>query len=570
MAAILDDKTFTRLTECVENDYRAMSCHRQLHTEFTELLSGDKHPANKNRDATPTPLNIGSMAIESLVGELASDNPRVMATTNAEKYKTISETAAIAMNRMLEEISFGEQLEDAVLNSMYSIGCMEVGATFVGTVDGMRQSLISESFDIYDLAWEQQGAKRIEESDWVARQLHWPLADVQDHPMFSSDKNRVEATSQSDTTDEIDPKRGRNSLSRGYIDYVSLWQVYDRRRNRLVLFPRHQRHLKLYDEEFTGAKWGPYLFLYYWRIPGLATPMSLAQRIVTMHQVVNVLNTKSHRQEQASKGILKYGSASKAEAELITQSPDNWSALQDQGDVAYVHYGGASPSTVAMEEKMRRDLSYVAYNMDQRAGLQSQAPTLGQERLLAGASNASVEKLQKKSYRFTQMATRAMYDLVLRDEVTRTTVRKPVPGFPQESIEAAWTPEVRAELRRMGVEIDVEPYSLRQRGPDSRLADYLAVVDYVNSRLRTDMAAQGVGFDVAAVLKNITNMKNEPMLNETFIYNQEPAELAALMGPRTTSADDHQPHRYVRESISSGQGQEQEMMRMFRAGTEAA
>jgi hypothetical protein len=103
------------------------------------------------------------------------------------------------------------------------------------------------------------------------------------------------------------------------------------------------------------------------------------------------------------------------------------------------------------------------------------------------------------------------------------------------------------------------------------LADLLGSLQ-VLSQWTPQMTAQGMMLDIEAIARTIAKYKDLPELHDALILNQDPQQLAKLMGPREGTPPMENPgiHRYERTSRSDGAGQEQELLRMFGRGQENA
>ena len=77
--------------------------------------------------------------------------------------------------------------------------------------------------------------------------------------------------------------------------------------------------------------------------------------------------------------------------------------------------------------------------------------------------------------------------------------------------------------------VDVEPFSYRQRSPESRLADLLGAIQ-IYMGLEGQATAQGLSMDVEKLMKIIAERRDLPELNDVLIYNQDPRELAETLG----------------------------------------
>jgi hypothetical protein len=289
--------------------------------------------------------------------------------------------------------------------------------------------------------------------------------------------------------------------------------------------------------------------------------------VYRLHRATNILLARAMRQQQMAKGVLLFNSASRDEAKDMVDAVDLQSVLQEHGGLRWAHVGGAAPDTVAMSEMTRKLFSYAVGNLDQLLGLSSQAPTLGQERMLADASTANMQDMGQVVYHFVKAVTNDAYWFNIRDPKTSTQLYKKI-GNTGISYPVAWTPEKRQFVEQMRFDIDVDPYSYKSRTPEGRLADLLGSLQVLGGYMPM-MMAQGISVDMEAVVRTIAQYRDLPELYDVLILNQDPENLMKLLGPRqgTTPMDQFGGNKpngmYTRRSESDGAGESMELLRSF-------
>ena len=568
MAYDSDDRHFTKLVELTEWSYREQRADRDIHRNIVWHLGGQYYPTVYGEEGMDTPINLLSMASRSMSRSLISKAPRCLISTDSPQLKSWSEDAEISTNKRIVKSNLDRVLRDVVAQSMSSMGIFFLAADYVGTKDGMRLDLVMKSVDRCDYVYDLQSTT-VEEADIQGHKFRMPLRDVREHPMFDEEARQqvgASPTSPWPEGDENDLRRSRRRSTHDLYEYVDIWCIYEPRRGKIWYYPAHQMTIKLAELEWTGPRHGPYRYLYYERLPNHAVPLSPLMHLLKKHRAFNLLDSKAIDQQQTAKGNLFYSNASKADAERIINSYNNQSTLQENGAIRWAHIGGAAPDTVAMAEKQKRDFSYAAGGMDTYAGLSGQgAETLGESRLLMGAANAMLEDMGGYAYQFVKGVVGDIFWFDIRDPDPRQqTLRKPIEGT-EMSYEVEWSPERRQQIAEMEFDVDVVPYSYKERSPESILADMLSAVKMVVEMGPMAMA-QGVTVDVAGVMKTVAKLRNLTTLNDLIITNQDPAELAQFAGGAPPLSGDSGPRRYIRESRSDGAGVEQEMMRAMGRG----
>lgn len=564
MAYSTDDIHFQRLSETVDDNYRRQKADRDVHHLITRYLMGEYYPVKEGDRGPQTAINLLNMAARAMSRHQVSKAPRVIATTAVKSMQSWAENQEIATNKRIKRSNVAATLAEVVRQSHVSLGVCFMAPEYVGTKDGMKLDLVIEAIDRADYGYDME-SKTLWGADLQFDKFRMKLIDVREHPLFDEEcRMQVESCGQTDGPDDETTNFRRAFGKRGLYDYVEIWRAFDQPRQKMIYFPRHQPQMRLAEFDWLGPKQGPYLYLGYDYPVNHAVPISPLMQWLTTHKAFNVLAMKGIHQQQAAKGVLKYTNAGKADAERLVKAVVNQSVLQENGAVDYVHIGGAAPDTVAMAEKQKRDFSYATGGIIDQ--FQQQGDTLGQERLLRGASNELLEDLGSTTYQFMRTLCENIYWFDVRDPNPEPqTLYKSIPGT-KDFYEVKWTREHREFVREMDFEIDVVPYSYVEQSPQSMLADLLGGLQIVMGMM-DQAVAQGITLDVEGIVRNIAKLKNMPILYDCLILNQEPERLAQLLGPRGQAQTGGNPAKpngnYTRKSESDGAGESVELLRMF-------
>ena len=563
-----DDKYFQRFAEVTEYSYVQQKIDRDLHQLMISFLLGDKYPTSEATQPR-TSIALLSMAFRTMSRHLMSKAPRVLVNTADPKLKSWAENGEISVNKRILRMRLDQEMRECVGQSLSSFGTMFFAPGFVGTEDGMKLDLRIQAIDRADFGFDLN-ASTLETADYCFHDYWEPLVDVRENPLFEeSTRTRVDANGQylrqaGETTNVRALSSNRGRLH----DYVRIRCGYDRRRNKLIYFPRYQPNLRLMEVEWMGPREGPYDFLYYEKPPGQATPIAPLAHLLFKHRAFNVLDCRATHQQQAAKGLLLYTNAGQPNAERVVNATDLQSSLQDNGAVRFAHIGGADQATVAMAEKQKRDFSYATNGLVDQ--FQAQAPTLGQERLLRGSANEMAEDMAGWAYQFNKRFAERMFWFDIRDPDPKpqilTKTREGL-SYPLE-----WTARHRQFAMDMELDVDVEPYSYIERSPENRLADTLGAIQIIMG-MGPQAAAQGISVDVEAVVKLIGKYKNLPELYDCLILNQDPTKLQQMLGARQAGSEATDPNKpngnYTRTSESDGSGAEMELIRAMGRKQEA-
>lgn len=565
----ITDKHFDRMVECVEFSFTQDRPSRELHRTINEHMMGDYYPRRDRISGCPsTPINLLSLAKRAMSRSLISKSPRVLANTDNPQFKSWSEDAQIACNNRIVKSNLNRVLRDVADQSMVSMGIMFFGADYVGDGSGMKLSLVTTAVDRLDFVYDVNAAT-VEEADFQGHKFRMVLPDVQEHPWFDEAARKdVQPNPSNSWSDSDETKRTSGTFGGAteLYDYVDIWMVYERRRNKVFYYPCHQKELKLLEMDWHGPDHGPYRYLYYEKPAGHALPIAPMQHLLIKHKAFNFLDAKTINQQQTAKGVLTYNSASKDDAERLAKSTDNESVLRENGGVAWAHVGGADPATVAMAANQKKDFSYATSGIVEQ--FMQQGDTLGQERLLKGASNEMLADMEGHANLFITGVCEDVFFYDLRDpDPNYNSVERKIEGT-DITYQSDWSAMKRRMVQDMRFNITVEAYSYRERSPDARLADVMGGLQFYMQFAEQAMA-QGVMVDVDGLMKLIASYRNLPELNDILIRNQDPAELAQFMGGGSGGQNKNQssgPRRYIRESKSDGAGEDIEMLRNMGRG----
>lgn len=563
-AEMADDFHFQRLTEALDWNYLQQRADREIHQKLIRYLMGENYPTRTGESGPETSINLISMAYRAMSRHTISKSPRVLANTADPQLKAWAENGEISTNKRIQRSDLTRQLREVTNQSMVSFGTLFLAPAYVGTTSGMRLDLAIQSIDRADFVYDIESPS-LEEADFQGHKFRIPVIDVREHPLFDENmRQKVDASPLSNNPDD-EQTNFRKAFGRKseLYDYCELWCVYERRRNKIIYFPRHQPDILLLETDWLGPRHGPYRYLYYEKPPNHAVPISPLMHLLKKHRSFNLLDVKATHQQQRAKNALFYTNASKEEADALIESLDDQGILHENGAIRHAHIGGADQATVAMAEKQKRDFSYAAGNLDQYLGLAAQAPTLGQERLLSGAANEMLEDMAGYAYQFVKGVGEDIFWFDMRDPSDEPQqLRKPIPGTDM-TYATTWTKAHREMALDMEFDVDVEPYSYIERSPSSRLADLLGAVQLFMG-MADQMVAQGISLDVEAIVRTVAKYKNLPELYDCLVLNQDPAQLQQLLGQRsgTNPVDASKPNgRYTRTSESDGTGEAMEMMR---------
>lgn len=581
MSEPLTAQEFKNLRDAAESSFLKDKPYRDNLRAFVRATAGNYYGGSsewgygeETGASADTPLNLEAMFVRGAMAELSADRVQAMVETEDEQWKMFVDTYGIALNRVARQLDLSEELNLATHGALYGLGIVKIGQELSTEVleDGSEYIKPRPYVRAVDFGrFVRDGrARRLGEADFLGHDQRVALGVARRDPLYDP-QARLKLTAESGGPVGEDHRGTElelgSDLPTTYRKWIDIREVWIRPLNRLVAWPLNNPDIKLLDMPWKGHSEGPYVFCGFEWLLNHALPMSPLAVLHVIHQSANAFLAKAIEQQQKQKNVLGYDAAAEEEVKRIVEAVENQTYLRTGGHIQAVSMLGAAQSTVGMFQLMRDLFSYAAGNMDQRSGLDVQAPTLGQEQLLARAADRLTESMRTRVLKMVRQVFEALGWYVLQDSWSEEVLRKPV-GPRGDTVAALWTPEVRRELRNVRCDVRIDPYSLGEQSPQTRLSRYLGGIDYVQSRFRPDMAAEGVGFDVTEVIHNIGKLMGEPMFERSFIFNQDSDRMmAAIQAAGRQMSDSSGPKRYVRENVASGKQSRDTTMRMFGVGS---
>lgn len=550
----MDDAFIARLADAVRYSRRRLQTFREnrlgLLREFVGSEYGD---AGAQRSV---PMNIIELATQIYVRQLAPRNPQVLCTTPNLALQPIAEVFGLAVNQLLKGINFEKELQAAVMDAIFCLGCVRVGQYLDRTVeiDGEEipiSGVTVEHIDLDDLVVDM-GAKDWNKIQFVGHRYTMPLDEVKSSPMFDKKVTKdLKPTVRTLTNEEGDDRvetmtNGSEVAPDTVVEIVTLWDIYLPHYRALVTLSACEDgsiDLKpLRAVEWTGPKRGPYHILALTPVPGNLMPLAPAMTWRAMHDVVNKMYRKFSNQEQRRKTVLVGQAGADVDASRVMDARDGQVIMMSNpAAVREMTFGGASPEGMAFLISSIDKASWLFGNLDALGGLSSQAGTLGQEELLFASSSKRIEDMQARVVTFTRevvvdAAWYPWHDPFHEQELVRNI----------EGTDIVFADRFSADMREGDFEsyqITIEPYSLQEKTPQEKLAQLMQLLQQFLMPSAPILASQGLGINLQKVLDLIAKYGGLPELNSIIMPiptpdGQQPQpqgglpEVGKPMGPR--------------------------------------
>lgn len=556
------DLDIPRLCDAIRAARRALRPFRNKRREAVKLYAGARwgeYAADKEQ-----PVNLLSLFISAYSRSLVPKNPRVMLSTFVRDLKPVVSAMQAAVNLEVEAMRLDKTLRRVVVDALFSGGILKValatpadaavsgwglkaGAPYACPVD-----LDDWVYDVF--------ARDFCEAWYVGHRYRVPIDLVKDSKYYSSARKKLEPSRPQYANKDGDEKieimgRGQMGGDTEAVDMVDLWEIY---------LPQHRLVLTLADDLVGGTdsdplreqNWigpddGPFHYLGYGTIPGNAMPKAPVQDLVCLHETVNNLARKLIEQGRRQKELLLVGGGAAEDGSRVVNASDGEAIRVDNPEAAQVAgYGGPSEKNFALFVQMRDLFKEMGGNLDSLAGLNPQAKTLGQDRLLQASSSKLMGDLQEETIDFTAKVCKALCWYWWHDPFRSYTSEYSPKGLPAAAIQRTVGPEQRQKGRFEDLAVRVDPFSLQHSTPEGRLQFLNQVMGQLVVPLMPLLVQQGIHLDMQTLIKKFGEYADQPDLDEILTIAAPPQDPAGgpAMG-QVQGKPAQTERRYVRENV---------------------
>jgi hypothetical protein len=464
-------------------------------------------------DSATVPANLFQLAIRVYQRSLVSGIPQCVVESNYAKAKTEAYELELGLNRILREIDFRSSLLEVVKQAMFRMGILKVGITPMEMEfsEGYLHAADMPYADpvLFDDWVHDMTARREEQMDFCGNRYRVPLDDVRENPLFNQKAREAVGRKEGQETQDFGSTQAGDgqSISIGdqpfwnetYVDYVDLWDIWLPKEGLFITLPDDESIGPLRVQEWEGPERGPYELLCYDHLPGNIIPISQGQGLLDLHDLINSLYRKLADQSERQKtlGVASGAATASGVAKAIIDAQDgDVINSDDPGGVRELRLGGMDQQTLAFVLSARDLFSYAGGNIDALGGLARQADTVGQEEIISQSSAGLIGELQSITNLFVKRCMEKIGFYIYTDPYLTMDLTKPVATVGSMPIEVpfSWGPERRTtDFYDMIMEVD--PYSMRVRGPNERLQSIMQAVQMLQP-LMPYMQQRGVTFNV--------------------------------------------------------------------------
>ncbi len=528
--------SLARLCEAIRKSRLVLRRFREERVAIVKEYVG--HHWSEEGARLPVPLNLIAMYCNVVGRSLIAKNPRVMLSTFDRSQKATVQAEQLWVNRELEAIDFARTEGRAVLDALIGgpgfvkVALATPSDSAVAAWDLPVGNPFAEIIDFDDIVFDIH-ARDFREVGYIGHRYRVPIDTVRDSRLYLAARKDLEATPDNFYNAEGDLRvstLGREFYSNEeeYEDMVDLWEIYVPRRG--VVFTLSDLNLSgpnakvLREQKWVGPDIGPYHELSLGgAVPDNAISKSPCQDLIDLHLACNNMLRKLIRQAANMKQNIFVAGGADQDGSRVLKAND--------GDIVKVDnpQNISSPGAVLAPNQQlfgllmqfKEFFSWEAGNLDMLAGLSPQSKTATQDELLAKSAGAQVSDMQKATLKHTSQVVKALLWYWHHHPTLNMQVHQSIPGTGL-SIPRRASPKDRGNVRLADMDIRVDPYSLTEQTPESRLAAMQQVVQTTVLPMMQLMVQQGITLDLNQYLTKVGQFMDDPDLAEILTIMEPP------------------------------------------------
>ena len=575
----VDGVDFRRLYKATETSFEKMAWARRSAGTLVKEFAGPAYGGNGGLDK---PLNKMNQLVESYVMLTAANRPTVEITPKAGKasYKGFARLWQDTTNNLAKEIRLADTLLAAIQDAFFCVGVVKIHRDSYRPLpigDAMIDPGIPSAsvvpiddwvFDTAAKKWSQikycgdkyrAAFSKLEQGVIDGVYDAKVVAQLKPTSKTTQEGDKLERISTGDVTDddELEPM----------IDLADIWLASTGRIYTCALDDPNTFKLKnlppLGSIEWKDPDSPPHHLLRFSEVPHNILPVAPASHLDVLDRGINNVARKEMRRVQDQKENPIYAPAGEEAAKNLKNAGDNeWIKVNSISDIGTHKSGGVDQNMHMMLLAMVEFFDQQSGNLSALAGLGASADTLGQEQIIANASNRKVGSLQNKVAEFAGGIFRSLGFMLWQDVILEMSTEVEAGGYvaPDE-----WKPYER-EGNFLDYNFDINVYSLPYTPPAAQAQLLMSTVERIFIPMQEAMAAQGGQINFAALADKLSTLLNMP-LDEIVQFTAAPEGESS---PASTSTKPPSTTRnYTRTSVPS-QGTGQSRLNQTLSGMSAA
>lgn len=514
-----------RLAKSIKFGDKRMDAFRKNRLKHLRQFAGTWYGHDTPEKAEP--LNLVFSVVRAMLPNLVIE-PRTMVSARHPRFRAFAELLALAINRVIKEIRFGDTVCRAIVDSFFGPGVLYTGlAAGAGREVADQQGYLhdpdepfSEHIDIADYIPDPYATKR-ESYSFESHRFRAPFEWAMDTRLFRRDLLESLGRAGQDRQREARSHAEQLSTPQGpedenwveQIELVSAWLPdYDL----IVTLPSQLDDTRgvLSEAEWIGPDTGPYDVFGYMDVPSNTMPISPIGQIFDLHELVNELARKIKRQAERQKDIGVYESADEWSAENIrTASDGDMVPVKNKDRVGELHLGGVDPKNYESVEYFERHLNEIAGNPALMGGIEAKSGTLGQDQMLYASASGNLDYWRGRIKKTLDRVLEKIGYFVWSDPVREMQLVQTLPGGIQ--VPQRWTPEERQGAFE-DYQIEIQAYGIRADSPEQQYARILDLCERFVLPAAQIAMAQGTAPNMAVLFEVLGKVGDIPRADEIF------------------------------------------------------
>jgi len=532
---LMTEERKQRLFKAVEHSYRELRQFRDLNKSLIEDYAG---PAYTGDDTQPVKyINLMAQAVEAYTMLLVGSNPQVCAETYDPSLKGFANHFVVALNNLLDEIEVRDTFKEWVRNSFFGMGVIKIHMADSGEVVAEGDVLMDPGSPFASVVslddWvHDASARKWTECTFQGDMYRIPFDEL-DNGFFNEEavKDLQPSGTISETGERVDNlSREGNANQSEFEDMIDLIDIYIPRDGLIYTFVIDDRRIcslkgdAIAVTEWIGDEVGPYKKLCLTSVPDNTMPIPPASMWSPLDKLANNLMRKAARQAKRAKQVLTYTPQGAEGASRIKQASDGAMVeVQDVSEVQPVSLGGVDPAVNAFMLQSMELFDRMSGNLSAILGLGTSAESVGQEKLIHGATSRMEESMQATVMYAANQVVKELAQLLWEDKYKTIKGQMSLDGHPSMTAESNWTPDDR-EGMFSDYKIQLDIYSMSYQGPGERMMVINQLLQQMYAPLLPILQQQGGTIDMQALTAKYAQMLNQPSLSEIVVFN-EPVQM---------------------------------------------
>lgn len=568
---------YNRLHCAINASRRILMDPRRQRLEIVREAAG--HRWGNAGAAQKTQVNLLGLYQNVVAPLLVSKEPRYYVTTSDQEARPGIRIEQDWLNEQCIHIGLADTARTVVTDALYSTGIMKISLASPCDSAMMAWGItagepIVQAIDLDD--WVYDPVKDFRYASFVGHRYRCPVEvakKLYKRANVEFDESGLDEQYNREGDERIDRVFRGSYATDEFEPHVELWEIYLPRHNLVCILadqsvresgPDGQAR-PLWVQKWVGPPTGPYLYLKFGVVPGAALAKAPMMDLYELHLNANNVHRKANNTIRRLKELTLYSRNQEHDAVAIKKAMDGEFVPVDNPDriKTYVSAGAALNGLFAAANVYKELFSFVGGNLELLAGRSAQSRTATQDKILnqnagagIGAMHGEVEKLMAAAGENLLWYAHHHPELVMQSEYklagTKGVTRQLYPADSEMKPRRDW-PFNRAKLR-------LDPYSIRHKSPDERLAFVQGVLGMLTPMLPL-LSQQGVALDANALIDVFADLGDAPELRDLFTAAPPMGEAGSSGSHERTLASDTE-RTYTRNSNPQPKGADQQVAEM--------